>query len=600
MGFLSLLALRPRWPLMPMTYRWVPRGPDAPEQTEHLQEALNDLPRPLARTLALRGITSFEEARHFFRADRTDLHDPLAMADMPVAADRLARAIDEQESVLVYGDYDVDGTTAATLLTDFLQSRGVDASFFIPDRYEDGYGLCKRGLNIAKERGAGLVVALDCGITAHEEAAYAREQGLDLIICDHHTPKDTLPEALAVVDPKREDDDYPFAELTGCDLGFKLVQATLARRDDDPAVAFDYLDLLAVATASDIVPLYGENRILMAEGLRALQKTNRPGLCALADAASLNLSDVTSTGKIVFTIGPRINAAGRMAHASTAVELLLADTYEEAEPLAAELEQLNRERRDLDDATEEAAIEQAERQITSRSPHALVLYDPDWHLGVIGIVASSIVERFHKPTIMLTRNGDEIKGSARSIEGINIYNALADCEDVLTQFGGHDHAAGLSLEEDQIEAFRDRFDAAVGERVTPELLRPSLKVDSELDLRTIGTVDDRFWAVLQQFGPFGPSNPTPVFHARGLAVVGTPRTVGRNDKHLKFKVRPQDAPGARPFDVIGFGMGEKLSVLKESQREARPLELLFSLEDNTWNGRTTLQLKARDLRLESE
>lgn len=585
---------------MSMTYRWIPRGPDAPERTAHLQDALNDLPRPLARSLALRGISSFEEARHFFRADRADLHDPLDMADMPAAADRLARAIDTGEPVLVYGDYDVDGTTAATLLTDFLRARGVDASFFIPDRYEDGYGLCKRGLNAAQERGAGLVVALDCGITAHDEAAYAHENGLDLIICDHHTPKDTLPDALAVVDPKREDDDYPFAELTGCGLGFKLAQATLARRDEDPAAAFQYLDLLAVATASDIVPLEGENRILMSEGLRALQQTDRPGLRALADAADLNLADVTSTGNIVFTIGPRINAAGRMAHASTAVNLLLADTYAEAEPLAAELEDLNRERRDLDDATEAAAVEQAERQITSRSPHALVLYDPDWHLGVIGIVASSIVERFHKPTIMLTRNGDEIKGSARSIEGINIYNALSDCEDVLTQFGGHDHAAGLSLEEDQIEAFRDRFDAAVGERVTPELLQPALKVDAEIDLSTIGTIENRFWAVLRQFGPFGPANPTPVFHARNLAVVGSPRTVGRSDAHLKFKVRHQDQPDARPFDVIGFGMGEKLSVLKEHQREGQPLELLFSLEDNTWNGRTTLQLKARDVRLDSE
>ena len=581
-----------------MTYRWVPRTSDAPDHIDELQEALNDLPRPLARSLALRGITSFDEARHFFRADRADLHDPLTMQDMPTAAQRLSRAIDTGEPVLIYGDYDVDGTTAATLLTDFLQRRGVDASFFIPDRYDDGYGLCERGLNTAQERGAGLVVALDCGITAHEEAAYAREKGLDLIICDHHTPKDTLPDALAVIDPKRDDDDYPFTELTGCGLGFKLVQATLAQRDEDPAAAFDYLDLLAVSTASDIVPLHGENRILMSEGLRALQETDRPGLRALADAASLDLADVTSTGKIVFTIGPRINAAGRMAHASTAVDLLLADDYEAAAPLADELETLNRERRDLDDQIEQAAVEQAERQITSRSPHALVLYDPDWHLGVIGIVASSVVERFHKPTIMLTRNGEEIKGSARSIEGINIYNALSDCEDVLTQFGGHDHAAGLSLAEDQIDAFRDRFDEAVGERVTPELLRPSLKVDAELDLGTIGTIDDRFWAVLRQFGPFGPSNPTPVFHARNLAVVGSPRTVGRNDKHLKFKVRQQDQPDSRPFDVIGFGMGEKLSVLNESQEQARPLELLFSLEDNTWNGRTTLQLKARDLRLE--
>jgi single-stranded-DNA-specific exonuclease len=587
-----------------MTYRWTYRSLEDPDVVPALQEALNDLPSPLARTLALRGVTSFEEARHFFRADRADLHDPLGMADMTTAADRVARALEQGESVLVYGDYDVDGTTASALLTDFLRDRGVDASFFVPDRYDDGYGLCRRGLDVAAERGASLVVALDCGITAHEEAAYARELGLDLIICDHHTPKETdegvdLPDAFAVIDPKRPDDDYPFTELTGCGLGFKLAQAVLARRGEDPAAAFDYLDLLAVSTASDIVPLYGENRILMAEGLRALQRTDRPGLRALADAADLDLADVTSTGNIVFTLGPRLNAAGRMAHASTAVELLLAADDTEAEPRAAELERLNRERRSVDDATEKAAVEKAERQITARSPHALVLYDEDWHLGVIGIVASSIVERFHKPTIMLTHNGDEVKGSARSIEGINIYDALSDCADVLTQFGGHDHAAGLSLEVDAIEAFRDRFDAAVGERVTPELLTPSITVDAELDLDAIGSIDDRFWAVLQQFGPFGPANATPVFQGRDLAVVGRPRTVGSDGSHLKFEVRQRNGDGAT-FDVIGFGMGEKLSVLERSQEEGRPLELLFSLEDNTWNGRTTLQLKARDLRLEDD
>lgn len=292
-----------------------------------------------------------------------------------------------------------------------------------------------------------------------------------------------------------------------------------------------------------------------------------------------------------------------MDHASTAVELLLADTYQDAEPRAAELERLNRERRTIDDATEEAAIERAERQITARSPHSLVLYDPDWHLGVIGIVASSIVERFHKPTILLTHNGEEVKGSARSIEGINIYEALSDCEGVLTQFGGHDHAAGLSLSVDRIEEFRDRFDEAIGERVTPELLTPSIKVDAELDLRTIGTVDDRFWAVLKQFGPFGPSNPKPVYHARDIRVAGTPRTVGSDESHLKFEVQqPGSSDGASNavYDVIGFGMGDELSTLERSQEENHPLELLFSVEENTWNGQTNLQLKARDLRLEEE
>jgi len=582
---------------LPMTYRWIQRSLDNPEVVPRLQRELNDLAPPLARALALRDITTFEEAKHFFRADRSALHDPEGIRDMSAAAARLSAAIDEDEGVLVYGDYDVDGTTATALLVDFLRARGVDVSFFIPDRYEDGYGLCRRGLDTAAERGASLVVALDCGITAHEEAAYAQELGLDLIIADHHTPKDTLPEALAVLDPKRPDDDYPFAELPGCGLAFKLVQATLAHRDEDPDAAFDYLDLLALSTASDIVPLHGENRVLMAEGLRALQRSTRPGIRALADAADLDLQSVTSTGNIVFTLGPRINAAGRMDHASKAVELLLATNIEEAEPPAAELEQLNQERRRIDNQIEEEATERAERQITARSPHALVLYDPDWHLGVIGIVASSIVERFHKPTIMLTHNGDEVKGSARSIEGINIYEALSECEDLLTQFGGHDHAAGMSLAADDIEAFRDCFDAAVGERVTPELLQPTIKVDAPVDLDTIGAVEDRFWAVLKQFGPFGPSNPKPVFQAEDLDVVSS-RTVGGDDSHLKFEVRQRDSSTGETFDAIGFGMGDQLSVLQESQRTGTPVELLFSLEENTWNGRTNLQLKVRDVRLE--
>lgn len=581
-----------------MTYRWLPRSLEDPEIVHRLQEELNDLPAALARALALRGVTTVDQARHFFRADRNDLHDPDCIQEMNAAADRVVQAIDQNEHVLVYGDYDVDGTTATALLVDFLRRHGTETSFFIPDRYEDGYGLCRRGLHDARQRGASLVVAVDCGITAHEEAAYAQEQGLDLIICDHHTPNDTLPKALAVLDPKRPDDDYPFAELSGCGLAFKLAQATLDRLDEDPEAVFEYLDLLAVSTASDIVPLHGENRILLSEGLQALQQTGRPGLRALADAANLDLSSVNSTGTIVFTLGPRLNAAGRMEHASTAVDLLLAEDASTAEPLAAQLERLNRERRSIDDAVEEAAVKRAERQITARTPHALVLYDPDWHLGVIGIVASSLVERFHKPTILLTHNGEEVKGSARSISGINIYDALSDCADVLSQFGGHDHAAGLSLHPDQIETFRDRFNAAVGERVTPELLTPSIKVDAPIDLTAIGSVDDRFWAVLKQFGPFGPANAKPVFHAQNLVVTGNPRTVGSDGSHLKFEVRQADEGSRHSFDVIGFGMGEKLSVLQKSQKQSTPLELLFSVEENTWNGRTSLQLKARDLRLE--
>ncbi len=582
-----------------MTYRWVPRSVDNPETVQRLQRELNDLPEALARVLVLRGIDSFDAARHFFRAGRKDLHDPFLMQDMDRAADRVAAAVEQGERVLVYGDYDVDGTTATTLLTDFLRTHGADADYFIPDRYEDGYGLGERGIDTAAEQGAGLIIALDCGITAHEEANYARSKDIDLIICDHHKPKDTLPAATAVLNPKREDCSYPFDELSGCGVGFKLVQATLDRLGEPPERAFDYLDLMAISTAADIVPLHGENRVLLREGLRAMETNPRLGVRALADAARFELTDVT-TGDVVFKIGPRINAAGRMAHAEQAVALLLADDPDEAKALAAELEALNKERRSIDQETLREAKTMAERQITARNPHALVLYQPDWHLGVIGIVASRIVEQFYRPTVMLCRNGDAVKGSARSISGVNIYNALTACEDVLTQFGGHDYAAGMSLPEDNVDPFRNRLNDAIGEVVTAELLTPAIKIDAPLDLRTIGSVDDRFWAILKQFGPFGPANSKPVFHAADVTVVGQPRTVGSGGKHLKFKVRQRDAPNGPAIDVIGFGMGDQLSTLKESQRTDRPLELLFSLESNTWKGRTSLQLKARALRLAND
>ena len=582
-----------------MTYRWIPRDVDNPDTVQRLQRDLNDLPEALARALVLRGIETFDEARHYFRASLDHLHDPFLMQDMDRAADRVAQAIERGERVLVYGDYDVDGTTATTLFTDFLRSHDAEAEYFIPDRYEDGYGLCERGIDAAVEQGAGLIVALDCGITAHDEADYARSKGLDLIICDHHKPKETLPDATAILNPKRADCDYPFDELCGCGVGFKLVQATLDRLGAAPDEAHQYLDLLAISTAADIVPLHGENRVLLREGLRMLETQPRLGLRAMARAAQFDLSGLSS-GDVVFKIGPRINAAGRMAHAEKAVALLLAEDSDRALAIAQEIEALNKERRAVDKETLKEARTQAERQITSRTPHALVLYDADWHLGVIGIVASRIVEEFYKPTILLCRNGDEIKGSARSIRGVNIYDALSACEDVLTQFGGHDYAAGLSLPESQIGDFRDRFDEAVGEQITPELLTPAIKVDAPLDLSTIGTVDDRFWAVLKQFGPFGPANSKPVFHASDLALAKPPRTVGNDGSHLKFTARQRNQPGGPAIDAIGFGMGDKLNILQQSYRNDQPFELLFSLEENTWNGRTNLQLKARDLRLADE
>lgn len=580
-----------------MTYRWILRTLDDPGVVPRLQPRLNDLPAALTRTLALRNVSTFEEARAFFRADRDALHDPFEMADMQRAAERIVKAIATGESVLVYGDYDVDGTTATAICTDFLRKQGCDVSFFIPDRYEDGYGLGQRGIDAARDRGASLIVALDCGITAHAEAEYAREQGLDLIICDHHTPKDTLPNAYAVLDPKRDDCPYPFDELSGAGVGFKLLQATQHLRHESEEEVFAYLDLLGISIASDIVPMHGENRILMQEGLAALRNSTRPGLQAMAEAAEMDLDTVKTTGTIVFTIGPRINAAGRMAHAEKAVSLMLASDVPTARPLAEELEQLNKERRTIDEQIREEAAEQAERHITARTSHALVLYDPDWHLGIIGIVASRIVEDFYKPTIMLTRNGDMVKGSARSISGVNIYNALTDCEDVLEQFGGHNYAAGMSLPEANVSALRDRFNEAISERITPELLTPTIKVDAHVNLQTIGRADGRFWAVLQQFGPFGPTNPRPVFHLGPLRVAGRPRTVGRSNAHLKFTVAPADAQDGPTLDVIGFNKADKQSVLAESQSTGTPIELVATVDENTWKGRTSLQLKLRDVRL---
>ena len=571
-------------------YRWILKdGVDA-EAVQQLAAQLNDLPQALARALVLRGVTTFEGARRYFRPALEHLHDPFRMQDMAAAADRVAAAIQEGERVIVYGDYDVDGTTSTALMTSFLRSEGVEAGYFIPDRFEHGYGLSQAGIDHAHDQGAALIIALDCGITAIEEAAYARGLGIDLIVCDHHTAGDTWPDAVAVLDPKRPDCDYPFKELSGCGVTFKLVQAVLSRLGRDPEEAHAYLDLVAVSTASDIVPLVGENRVLMREGFARLKANARVGLRALAEQGGVDFDGVT-VDRIVFTIGPRINAAGRMEHASQAVELLLTDDWTTARHLAADLERVNDQRREMDRQIRDEAFRKAELQMAGRFRHALVLHDPGWHQGVIGIVASRLVDRFNRPAVMLCTANGQAKGSARSITGVNIYDALASCGDLITQFGGHDYAAGLTLPEANVDALRDRLNLAVEAMTTHETLLPAIEIDAEVPLAHL---DDRFWAILKQFAPFGPDNMKPIFHARDLYVVGRPRTVGRGGDHLKFSV---GADGAERRDVIGFGLGGHLGTLEESQRGGRPLELLFSLEENTWKGRTTLQLRARDLRL---
>ncbi len=574
-----------------MTYRWIHRPISALDKLAAMRRELNDLPEALARALMLRGVETFDQARLFFRASREHLLDPSTMKDMDAGAKRLARAIEEGERVLVYGDYDVDGTTATALMVSFLRSQGIETKYFIPDRFKDGYGLKRVGIDCAEEFGATVIVALDCGITAIDEALYARSKGIDLIICDHHKPKESLPEALAVIDPKRADCGYPFKELSGCGLAFKLAAATLAEIGGDPGEACQYLDLVAISTASDIVPILDENRVLMREGLEIIAQSPRRAIASLADVANLDLK-TCSTSEIVFTIGPRINAAGRLGHASLAVDLLLSEDDEQAARLARDLDAMNTQRRSLDRETLKSALAQADRHVTSGLRHSVVLHDPDWHLGVIGIVASRIVERYYRPAVLLSTSEGEAKGSARSIAGLNVYDALNACSDLLTQFGGHDFAAGLSMPEENVPEFRRRFDEVVRESVDPDNLVPAIEVDASLDLSEIGP---RFWAVLKQFAPFGPHNPQPVFHAERLHIKGRPRALGRDNKHLKFTAC--DSDGESGVDVIAFNMGDRLPMVEQSIQSGTPLEALFSIEENHWNGRTTLQLKARDLRL---
>lgn len=574
-------------------YRWIERTVAAPEQVTQLQRDLNDLPEPLAKALVLRGVDTFEAARSYFRPKLADLHDPFLMQDMDRAADRVARAIRDGEHIVVYGDYDVDGTTATALMTGFLRSEGATADFFIPDRIKHGYGLGQAGIDWAAERGATLIVALDCGITAHAEANYARSQGIDLVICDHHKAEATIPDAVAVLDPKRPDCSYPFKELCGCGVGFKLIQAVMVALGKPPEGAYEHLGLVAIATASDIVPLYGENRILMREGLEALRLRPRLGLRTLAEQANLDLRTLTST-KIVFTIGPRINAAGRLGDAGRAVELMMTDDPLRAHQLATQLEAANHKRRQIDYETQEAATTRAKALLEKPDQISVVLHDAQWHPGVIGIVASRLVERFHRPTVMLTTVDGVAKGSARSIETVNIYQALTACSDLLTQFGGHDYAAGMTLPVENIPAFQQRFNEAVQDATSEEHLARILHIDATVPLPTI---DQRFWAVLKQFAPHGPQNMTPVFQATNLEVVRAPKLVGKDQRHLRFTVAEPGKTRQTAKEVIGFNMSRHHDTVAASHRQGRPLDLAFTCQENTWNGRTTVQLRAKDLRL---
>ena len=547
----------------------------------------------LASILVRRGVTTREQVNVFFRPTMEDLHDPYLMDGMKVAVERIITAVRSGEQITVYGDYDVDGTNGTSLLYTFLQSMGAHVRFYIPERLREGYGVSKAGIERAHEAGTRLLLTVDCGITAHQEVEFARTLGVDVIICDHHEPGEKIPLAFAVLDPLKPGCGYPFKYLSGCGVAFKLVQALFTheyvqtRLGGEPLEALaSYLDFVALATTADIVPLTGENRALVKLGLELINTRPRPGIRALIESSGLALGKINS-GNIVFVIAPRINAVGRLGDAGRAVELLTCSSPEEATTLARVFEEENRSRRKLDEDTFAQAQELADKLSDTEQDSAIVLHQDTWHPGVIGIVASRLVERYYRPTIMMTTVDGVAKGSARSVVGFDIYQALRRCEDKLLQFGGHRYAAGLSVDLDRVGEFKEAFVQVARELLTDEMRIPVITVESEID---VADITPRFIRILSEFAPYGPENPRPVFAMRNVQLNSPPRVVG--NRHLKLKVRKS----GRVLDAIAFNMGE---MAERIPRNGATLDLAFSLDESEFAGEVVPQLKIRDLKIVS-
>jgi single-stranded-DNA-specific exonuclease len=552
------------------------------EKTHELAEILG-IPTVIAKILVHRGIRSKEEARRFFKPDWNDLVDPFLMKDMDIAVERIVRALGSGERILIYGDYDVDGITSVSLLYLFLSRHGGNVGFYIPDRLREGYGLSSAGIIQAAEEGASLLITVDCGITAVEEILHAKRLGMDVIVSDHHEQGKELPEAFAILNPKRTDCPYPFKELAGVGVAFKLAQALCRRLEVNEEDCRELVDLVALGSTADIVPLTHENRTLVKLGMERLNRLERIGIRALAETSGL-LGKPIGTGQVVFILAPRINAVGRLGNAERAVGLLITDSESDAKTIAQILESENRNRKNLDDETFQETKELIEKDAGFAEARTVVLAKDGWHPGVIGIVASRIVEQFCRPTVMIAVDGELGKGSARSISNFDIYSALKGCEDLLLSYGGHRHAAGLMIKLDQIERFRERFEQIAAQNISDEDLSHRIWVDAEIMLHDI---TDKFVRLMNLFAPFGPQNMRPVFLSRNLNVVGSPRVVGKN--HLKFKVRQ----GGEVYDAIGFDLGNLLYRLNPGDGN---LDMVFVVEENHWNDETRIQLRVKDLR----
>ncbi len=571
-----------------MNRNWVIKAPGNEEGITSLASELG-IDRPLAQLLTQRNINTFKEAREYFRPDLENLHDPFLMKDMDVAIQRIEEAIHEGEKVMIYGDYDVDGTTAVALVYSYFKDHFKDIDYYIPDRYDEGYGVSVKGIDYAARNGFSLIIALDCGIKAVDKIDYARDKGVDFIICDHHNPGEQIPNAVAVLDPKQEGCSYPYKELSGCGVGLKLVQAFGIKMGLDANKAYDYLDLVVVSIASDIVPITGENRIMAHFGLKKLNDDPSIGLKAIKEVAGIDRKGITIED-IVFKIGPRINAAGRMESGKKSVDLLVCEKGTDAHVMGKKINNFNLDRRNIDTEITRQAIDMIQSNASLKERSSTVLYNPEWHKGVIGIVASRLLDHFYKPTVILTKSNGLITGSARSVNGFDLYQAIESCSDLLENFGGHKYAAGLTMKVQNLPKFRERFENIVCDTIDPEQLIPVVEIDTELQLTDI---TDKFFRILKQFEPFGPENTSPVFLSENVVDNGYGRTVGTNGEHLKLTLIQEENP-FKVFSAIGFHQGsffEKIS-------KGAPFDICYQLMENEFRGRVNLQINILDLKFD--
>ncbi len=569
---------------MTHTWNYLPITPEQEEVSQQLAQELGISPI-LCRLLAERGIQTAAAAKKFFRPQLPDLHDPFLMKDMDVAVDRLNRAMGRKERILIYGDYDVDGTTAVALVYKFIQQFYSNIDYYIPDRYNEGYGVTTKGVDYAASTGVGLVIVLDCGIKAVEEIAYAKSKGIDFIICDHHVPDEVLPQAVAILNAKREDNTYPYEHLSGCGVGFKFMQAFALNNGIEFHHLIPLLDLVAVSIASDIVPIMGENRILAFHGLKQLNSNPSVGLKAIIDVCGLADKEIT-VGDIVFKIGPRINASGRIQNGKEAVDLLTEKDFSIALEKAGQINQYNETRKDLDKSMTEEANRIVDGLEGLDHRRSIVIYNEAWHKGVIGIVASRLTEVYYRPAVVLTRTGDLATGSARSVSGFDVYKAIENCRDLLENFGGHTYAAGLSMKAEHVEEFTRRFEAYVAEHILPEQTSAVIDINAEIDFKDI---TNRFFLDLKKFNPFGPENVKPIFCTHHVYDYGTSKVVGREQEHIKLEL--VDNKSNNVMNGIAFGQSSHVRFIKSKQS----FDICYTIEENT-HKRGEVQLQIEDIK----